>query len=66
MDISSPGNYSDDNASGDNLEEFDDKDYQHIPELDVYEGEGLDEEDYSDISAEGRVRAEQMIDERKT
>jgi hypothetical protein len=34
------------------------KDYQEIPGLDKYEAEGLDEEDYSQMSMEARREAE--------
>lgn len=46
---------------GDNLEQ----DYRPIPALDVYDQEGLDEEDYSDISESQRAAAEREIRQRE-
>jgi hypothetical protein len=36
---------SESEGSGENLSEFEEDDYRHIPELDRYEDEGIDEED---------------------
>lgn len=41
------------------------RDYQAIPELDVYEDVGLDTSEYSDMSATQRREAEREIRERE-
>jgi len=46
-----------------NLKNF--RDYKAISELDKYEGEDLDEEEYSDIEVDAKRRAEKEIERRK-
>lgn len=41
------------------------RDYRPIPALDVYDQEGLDEDDYSDISESQRAAAEREIRHRE-
>lgn len=41
-----------------------DKDYQPIPELDVYERDGIDEKQYSEIDEDDRRDAEAKMRER--
>ncbi|CAF0725419.1 unnamed protein product [Brachionus calyciflorus] len=45
---------------GDNMED----DYRPVPELDKYDGEGLDQEDYDDMDIEDRIRAEREMKKR--
>lgn len=40
------------------------RDYRHIPELDRYEAEGLDDEELSDLSPGARARAEAAMNVR--
>lgn len=48
-------------GSGDDLEENLEEDYKIIPELDKYEDEGLDNEDYSEINEEERRKVEEEL-----
>ena len=41
------------------------RDYRPIPELDVYDRDNLDEEDYSDLSEGNRQAAEREIRQRE-
>jgi DNA replication licensing factor MCM2 len=45
---------------GDNMED----DYRHIPELDKYDAEDVDQNDYSDMDIEDRVAAERELKKR--
>lgn len=40
------------------------KDYTAIPQLDTYEHDGIDEQQYSDIEADERRLAERQMNER--
>jgi DNA replication licensing factor MCM2 len=40
------------------------RDYNAIPELDVYENEGVDDEEYSDLSTADRLDAEREMRKR--
>ena len=56
---------SEEETEGEEL--FDDdmeKDYRPIPALDVYESEGIDEAEYSDLSVGDRMAAERELDKR--
>lgn len=55
----------DESEEADNLDDHYSKDYQEIPGLDKYESEGIDEEDYSQISESARRQAERMLDDRE-
>lgn len=58
-------NNEDESEEGDNLDDHYSKDYQEIPGLDKYESEGIDEDDYSQISESARREAERMLDDRE-
>ena len=49
---------------GDNLDDHMSRDYEAIPGLDKYESEGLDEEDYSQISHDARRQADRELEYR--
>jgi DNA replication licensing factor MCM2 len=51
-------------GEGDDLMENLEKDYEPIPELDEYQREGLDDEQYSQMDPEERKRVEDMLNER--
>jgi len=51
--------------SGEDLEENMEVDYRAIPELDTYEQEGMDEEEYSELSETDRRAAEEELDRRE-
>ena len=57
--------YSDDEQEGDDLAEYEQKDYNPIPELDRYDEAELDQEEYSDMSYGQREKAEEEIDFRQ-
>jgi DNA replication licensing factor MCM2 len=52
-------------GSGEDLDENMDEDYRAIPELDQYEAEGIDEEDYSDLDYDARQAADADINRRR-
>jgi DNA replication licensing factor MCM2 len=49
---------------GEFLDENEEKDYEKMDHLDHYDLEELDEENYSDISFQAKLKAEQEIQER--
>jgi DNA replication licensing factor MCM2 len=56
-----------DNVSGDDLMEGMEKDYEHIPELDRYEREGIDDSEVvqeQHLDAEGRAQVDRLLNER--
>lgn len=58
-------NQESDDEDAENLDDNYSKDYQELPGLDKYESEGMDEEDYSQISDDARRRAEREMDIRE-
>lgn len=57
---------SESEGSGEDLEDTLEQDYREIPELDTYEVEGLDEDEYSEMSYDGRREAEEELELRDT
>jgi DNA replication licensing factor MCM2 len=57
---------SESEGSGEDLEDTLEQDYREIPELDRYEQEGIDEDEYSEISYDARREAEEQLELRDT
>ncbi len=55
---------ADSEESGEDIMENVEKDYKKIPELDVYEHEGVDDEQYPDLGIEERKKADEEVDQR--
>ena len=52
----------DKNIKGDDLDQYEDKDYNKIEQLDDYEREGLDDNQYSDMDLSQKRKADEEIE----
>ena len=55
---------SESEGSGEDLEDTLEQDYREIPELDRYDDQDIDEDNYSDISYDARKQAEEELEQR--